>query len=169
METADQADRLEASLRAFLDLEAAIDAAGPWPLSEVFGTEPEAVWGPAELLAHVDEALRFWSGEVERALAAPASDEPFPLGRTPEDDTRLRLIARDRLLPIAELLDRVAADGGRVAARLRSLTGEEAARPVVRAGRGAMTVAELVEATITSHLDGHVAQLREIVAGRGAG
>jgi len=163
-----QADRLEASLRAFLGMEEALVAAGPWPLAEVFGTEPEAAWGPGELLAHVDEALRFWGGEVERALAEPPTHEPFPLGRTADDDTRVRLIGRDRCLPIPELLDRIAADGGRLAARMRSIEAAEAARAVTRAGRGAMTVADLLESTITGHLEGHVDQLREILAARGA-
>ena len=57
--------RLQAGVQALEELHEPIDAAGTWPLSAVFGAEPEASWGPSELLAHVAEMLRYWLGEIE--------------------------------------------------------------------------------------------------------
>ncbi len=49
----------------------------PWPLAKTFGTEPEAAWGPPELLAHVAEMLLFWLGELERVVEG-GTDGPVP-------------------------------------------------------------------------------------------
>ena len=41
-----------------------VEAGAPWPLAEHFGTEPEASWGPRELLAHVARDARLLARRV---------------------------------------------------------------------------------------------------------
>ena len=67
-----------------------------------------------------------------------------------------------------ELFARLGADGRRVAARMRELSDAEAARLGLHAVRGEFTVAGLFERFLTSHVEGHVDQLREILGARGA-
>jgi hypothetical protein len=163
----DQAARLEAAVNAILALQPRLFAAAPWPLAELYGTEAEASWGPPELLAHLDEMLPYWLGEVERILEAPAT-APVPFGRQPSDTIRIGIIGRDRTIPLRELLARLGADGARVAARMRGLSDAEAACVGLHPTRGEFTVAALLERMVTGHLEDHVTQLREILAARGA-
>src|SRR6266545_7485148 len=117
----DQARRLEAGSAAIAALRERLEAGAPWPLAGLFGTEAEASWGPPELLAHLEEMLPFWLGEVERIIDSDAASGPCPFGRVggADDVLRIGIIGRDRRVPLGELLARVEADGRRVAARMR--------------------------------------------------
>ena len=160
----DQAARLEAAVKAILDLREPLEAGAPWPLAEVYGTEAEASWGPPEVLAHVTEMLPFWIGEVERILDADPTAGPLPFGRISDDPIRIGLIGRDRQLPIRELLARLEADGQRVVRRMRQLSPAEIARSGVHPTQGELAVPGIFERFIVGHIDGHVTQLREILA-----
>lgn len=163
----DETQRLQVATDALLDLTPRIEAGAPWPLSPVFGAEPEASWGPLELLAHVEEFLPYWMGEIERVLAREGND-PAPFGRAIDDPLRTGVIGRDRTLPLRELTARIAADASRVAARLCELDEAEAGRAGVHPRRGQMTVRDMLEPFVVGHLEGHVTQLQEILAAAGA-
>lgn len=162
-----QAARLEAAVAAILGLRERVERAGPWPLAELYGTEAEASWGPPELMAHVDEMLPFWLGEVERILDGQGG-APAPFGRLATDPIRSGVIGRDRTVPLRELFARLEADGARVARRMRELSDREAARIGIHPVRGELTIEDLFERFVTGHLEDHVVQLREILDSRGA-
>ena len=162
-----QAARLDAAVNAILALRDRVEREGPWPLAELYGTEAEASWGPPELLAHLDEMLPFWLGQVELILDGDGV-APLPFGRVASDTLRTGVIGRDRALPLRELLARLESDGARFARRMRGLTDREAARSGTHSVRGEFTVEALLERFVTGHLEEHVAQLREILAARGA-
>ncbi len=161
-----QAARLEAAVDAILALRAPVEAAGPWPLAELYGTEAEASWCPPELLAHLDEMLPYWLGEAERILDGPAG-APVPFGRVASDAIRIGVIGRDRTVPLRELFARLAADGARVARRMRELTRADTGREGLHQTLGPISVEALFERFVTSHLEGHVTQLRDILDARG--
>jgi len=161
------ADRLEAAAVAVVDLSPAIEAGEPWPLTEVYGPGPESSWGPREVLAHVGEMLPFWLGEIELVLAesgrAGEGADPPSFGRTEQDPLRVEVIGRDRMFPARELVDRIDVEGARVARRLRGL--EPKASTVGRhVTRGDLTIAEMAERFLVTHVEGHVDQLKEILA-----
>ena len=155
------AERLERSAAGLVALADAFEAGAPWPVSDRFGAEPEAVWGPPETLAHVAEMLPFWTGELERVLAGP--DGPVPFGRVASDQLRIGIIERDRTLPGRELFARVSAGSERLAGRLRELDAAAAARRGRHPTLGEMTAAALVERFAVGHLEEHLAQLRELL------
>src|SRR3954471_17337334 len=95
----DPSARLAASRAAFIALAPRIRAGEPWPLAERFGAEPEASWGPREVLAHTAEMLPYWLGELERVVASDGA----AFGRTGTDPLRLGTIERDRTLPLSAL------------------------------------------------------------------
>lgn len=161
-----QIARLEAAAAEIVGMRGAVEAGAPWPLADVYGVEPEASWGPPELLAHVEEYLRYWMGEIERVLAGDGN-EPVAFGRIATDTVRLGIIGRDRSLPLRELFARIESDAARVAARLAELTDAEAERTGMHPTRGAMTVREMTEPFLVGHTEGHVTQLREILAAAG--
>jgi DinB superfamily len=153
--------------RAVTDLKgrrSAIEAGEPWPLSERFGTEPEASWGPRETLAHIAEMLPFWLGEIERILAG--SGEPAPFGRVATNELRIGVIERDRSLPLRELFGRIEADAGRLTRRLAELSPAEAERMGAHPARGNLTVAQSAERFVAAHLEEHVAQIAGILDAR---
>ena len=164
----DQARRLEDGVAAITALRGRLEAGAPWPLAELYGTEAEASWGPQELLAHIQEMLPFWLGEVERILDSDAAAGPFPFGRVggADDVLRIGIIGRDRRLPLRELLARVDTDGRRVAARLREISDADAERLGANPS-GPMSVATLLERFVVGHVEDHVVQLERILAEAG--
>jgi hypothetical protein len=157
------ADRLEAGAAAIGELAPRITAGEPWPLTEVYGPGPESAWGPREVLAHVSEMIPFWMGEIELVLDGPGA-EPPPFGRTEADPLRIEVIGRDRQFPARELLGRIAVESSRVARRFRELDEAQAARIGRHVTRGDLTVAEMAERFLVTHVEGHVLQLRETLA-----
>jgi hypothetical protein len=155
--------RLRPAEAELSDLAPAVEAGRPWPLSDNFGTEPEAHWGPPETLAHVAEMVPFWTGEIERILAGES--EPVPFGRVATNELRLGIIERDRSLPPRELFARIHSDTARLAARLEELTPAEAGRRGQHPRLGEMTVAEIVPRFLVGHLSEHVVQLRGALGG----
>jgi hypothetical protein len=76
----------------------------------------------------------------------------------------VQIIRRDRAFPGRELLGRIEAEGRRAASRFRALTGAEAGRVGRHVTRGNLTIPEIAERLIVGHIEGHVTQLRDIVA-----
>jgi hypothetical protein len=156
-------ERLRAGAAAMRSFGPAIEAGRPWPLHVIEeGPDPEAAWGPTEVLAHVAEMLPYWLGEVARIL--DGAPELVPFGRTAADRVRVLTIERDRTLPPNELFDRIDAAVERYARRLPELGPEDLARRGLHPSRGEMTVAEILERFAVDHAVGHVVQLRETLA-----
>lgn len=159
------ADRIAAVRRAYAELAPPVSAGEPWPLAEDYGTGPEASWGPREVLAHVEEMLPFWLGEMERVVDGSGT-APVPFGRTADDTLRLGVIDRDRSLPLRVLFARI--DAGLVAwaDRMATLSAAERSRIGVHPRLGEMPVPAILERFVLGHAEDHVAQLADILATR---
>jgi DinB family protein len=153
--------RIERAVESLASRQEAIEAGEPWPLSQRFGTEPEASWGPRETLAHVAEMLPYWLGEIERILAG--SGEPTPFGRVATNELRIGVIERDRSLPLRELFARIDADATRLTRRIRGLSLADAGRVGVHPRLGELTVQQAAERFVAGHLEEHVAQIGAIL------
>jgi len=160
----DLAGRLEQATEAMVELGAQLAAGEPWRPADVVGPGPESSWGPREVLAHVSEMIPYWMGEIELILDAGGGSEPPAFGRLEADELRIAIITRDRAFPARELLGRVEAEGRRVARRLRALGDADAAALGRHVSRGDLSVREIAERFIVSHIEGHVTQLRETLA-----
>ena len=126
---ADQIRRLETAAATLEALRPQVEAGAPWPLADAYGVEPEANWGPPEVLAHVEEYLRYWMGEIERVLERRWRDAATPFGRIATDDpSGSEIIGRDRTLPLREMFARIDGDATRIAKRLAELSEAEATR-----------------------------------------
>jgi DinB superfamily len=159
-------ERITAARRAYADLAPRVMAGEPWALAEDYGTGPEASWGPREVLAHVEEMLPFWLGEMEKVIDSDGS-APVPFGRTADDAVRIGIIERDRRLPLRVLFGRV--DDGLAAweARIPTMTDTESARIGVHPRLGEMPAPAIAERFVTGHAEDHIAQLNDILASRG--
>jgi hypothetical protein len=158
-------ERLAAARAAYAELAPRVTAGEPWPLADDYGTGPEASWGPREVLAHVEEMLPFWLGEMERIIDGPAPG-PTPFGRTADDPVRIGILVRDRSLPLRVLFGRI--DEGLAAweARLPTVTDAERARIGLHPRLGEMPSADILERFVVGHAEDHVSQLRDILAAR---
>lgn len=158
-------ERLATARRAYADLAPRVGAGDPWPLATDFGTGPEASWGPREVLAHVQEMLPFWLGEMERIVDGDGS-APVPFGRIADDALRLGVIERDRTLPLRVLFGRIDAGLAAWAERIPGMSEAEQARVGVHSRLGEMPAGAILERFITGHAEDHIAQLTEILAAR---
>ena len=136
----------------------------PWPLSATYGTEPEADWGPREVLAHVNEMLSYWTSELTQVVAGNESGGPVPFGRVASDPERLARIATDRERPAGELLDAIATNIEATTGFVDTLEPGALERVGEHPTRGEITVAASLDRFIASHLEDHVRQLRSILA-----
>jgi hypothetical protein len=164
----DLAGRLRDAGTALLGLRGALVAGEPWPLSAAYGTEPEADWGPREVLAHVNEMLGYWPVQLQGVLAGDPSTA-VPFGRVATDEERIRRIEVDRQRPVGELLDAIELSLPTAVAFVAGLTPSELDRRGGHPSRGELTVAQAIEPFLSGHLEGHVVQLREILARRAPG
>jgi hypothetical protein len=159
--------RLRDAGEAMLALRGPLVGGEPWPLSAAYGTEPEADWGPREVLAHVNEMLPYWTRQLEGVVAGDGR-APVPFGRTAEDPDRLRRIAEDRRRPAGELLDGIDAGLVTALAFLSERSDADLARVGLHPSRGELTVGDSLERFVVGHLEDHVGQLRTILASRPA-
>jgi hypothetical protein len=158
------ADRLDAAAAAMTALGPEVAAGEPWRLTETYGPGPESEWGPREVLAHVGEMIPYWLGEIEVIIDAGGDVPGF--GRLEDDPIRVAIIGRDRRFPGRELLGRIEAEARRAAARFRALTDAESSALGRHVTRGELSVADIAERLLVGHIEGHVTQLRELVAAR---
>lgn len=155
------------------ELGAAVAAGEPWPLMASYGPGPESEWGPREVLAHAGEMVPYWLGEIELIVdaavdpARAASGAPAPgFGRLEDDPIRVQIIGRDRRFPGRELIGRIDVEARRAAARFRELDGTASTYLGRHVTRGDLSVADIAERLVVGHLEGHVGQLRDLVAAR---
>jgi hypothetical protein len=164
---ADALARLAASRSAFAAIAPRVMAGGPWPLSEHFGTEPEASWGPREVLAHLVEMLPYWLGEFGRIVeAASAPGDAIPFGRQSGDPVRLAVLERDRTFPLDDLFERIDEGIARWQRRVARTTVTEGARIGLHPRLGEMTADGVRDRMIVVHLEDHLVQLEGILAHR---
>jgi hypothetical protein len=160
-------ERIAAARRAYAELAPRVMAGEPWPLAEDYGTGPEASWGPREVLAHVEEMLPFWLGEMERVIDGDGT-ATVPFGRIADDPVRIGIIDRDRSLPLRILFARIDAGLAGWAERLPTLTQSERERIGVHPRLGEMPAPAILERFVVGHAEDHIAQLTDILGTRTA-
>ena len=155
-------NRLEVAAVRLAAARGRVESGAPWPVGAVADGGREADWGPTEALAHVAEMLPYWLGEMERVIAGEdgrGGGGAAPFGRTASDPVRTLTIARDATLPVRELFDRISAAVERYRHRLPELADTEIARRGVHPTRGELSVPELLERFVVSHVEEHATQL----------
>jgi hypothetical protein len=148
-----QVERLRTSRDNLVRMRSRIELSPPVPEDLPRSRE----WVGREVLAHVDEMLPYWLGEIERVLAGQV--EPIPFGRAPSDLVRLLTIDRDRTLPVYELYARLDNQLERVVRRLLELDERQVARRGLHREQGEMTVKQIVDVMLSAHIEEHCKQL----------
>jgi len=114
-------------------------------------------WVDREILAHIDEMLPYWMGEIERVLVGAV--EPVPFGRDENDLIRILAVDRDRTLPVSELYGRLDNSLERTLRRLLELDERQVSRRGLHKRQGEMTVRQIVDNMLAGHIEEHCAQM----------
>jgi hypothetical protein len=122
-------------------------------------TEPDPEsgerWDRGQVLAHVAEMLPYWAEQAELIVAGRQTE----FGRVKSDPGRIGAIERDRREHPARLLARVEEGVAVVLALLERLDDRAMAATGHHQTLGDMTVAELIDRFLVSHLEEHADQL----------
>jgi hypothetical protein len=128
-------------------------------LSDGALTEPDPEsgerWDRGQVLAHVAEMLPYWAEQAELIVAGRQTE----FGRVKSDPGRIGAIERDRREHPARLLARVEEGVAVVLALLERLDDRALAATGHHQTLGDMTVAELIDRFLVSHLEEHADQL----------
>ncbi|HEV7811055.1 MAG TPA: hypothetical protein VGO64_10675 [Candidatus Limnocylindrales bacterium] len=158
----DLVTRLRSSGADLSALRQPLVAGEPWQLSDSYGTEPEATWGPRELLAHVEEMLTYWIDELRRVQAGDGT-AAVPFGRIASDASRLRRIDEARQHDVGRLLDDIRIGLDDAVSFADGLDDDDRTRLGTHPTRGELTIEASIERFLVTHLEDHVVQLREIL------
>jgi len=120
-------------------------------------------WDAGQAWAHVAEFVPYWQGEIERVLAGRGSG-PAPFGRTSEDPGRVGAIEAGRHEPPTEQMARLAGALMLLRTYLVGLSEAQWDARGLHTRRGEMTVAEIVDRFVVSHLEEHADQLEKLAA-----
>jgi hypothetical protein len=124
-------------------------------------TEPDPEsgerWDRGQVLAHVAEMLPYWAEQAELIVAGRQTE----FGRVKSDPGRIGAIERDRREHPARLLARVEEGVAVVLALLERLDDRAMAATGHHQTLGDMTVAELIDRFLVSHLEEHADQLAQ--------
>jgi hypothetical protein len=148
-----QVERMRTARDNLVRMRGRVELSAPPPA----GLPRRREWVGREILAHIDEMLPYWLGEIERVVAGPI--EPVPFGRQPEDLVRMLTIDRDRTLPIYELYARLDNSLERVLRRLLELDERQVARRGLHKEHGEMTVRQIVDVMLADHIEEHCEQM----------
>jgi hypothetical protein len=115
-------------------------------------------WEAGQVWAHLAEFPAYWLAQAQRVIAQP-THSPVPFGRVKTDAGRLEAIERDRHTDPQALLDRVRSSLAEVNDAVRSWDDETWRQRGIHPARGEMTVEQIIEKFIASHLEEHADQL----------
>jgi hypothetical protein len=123
-------------------------------------------WDAGQAWAHVAEFVPYWQGQIERVLAG-AAGEPALFGRTTEDPGRVGAIEAGRNEPPTEQMARLAGALMLLRTYLVGLSEAQWSARGLHERRGEMTVAEILDRFVVSHLEEHADQLEKLAADPG--
>lgn len=130
--------------------------------------DPDGVerWEAGQVWAHLAEFPAYWLDQARGVLASGGS-APVPFGRTKTDPARLLAIERERRTAPIELFERARAGIDDAAEVLRALPDTAWGRLGEHPTLGPMSVEQIMERFLVSHLEEHADQL-DLLAERAA-
>lgn len=151
-------ERLAAAERRLVDHTAADDSGLPPGLTD---PDPGATerWEAGQVWAHVAEFPGYWLEQIRQVIAHAAEEASPSFGRTRTDPGRLAAIERERHTDPRALLARVRDSLAEVTDTVRSLPDAAWTVRGLHPTRGDMSVADILERFVVSHLEEHADQL----------
>lgn len=148
-----QARRLEAVYAA---IAAAFEEPG---VLERLRSAPADEWSTMQILGHMVEMIPYWLSHCQAMIAA--QDGPVKVGRALDASERLAGVERGAAATPEGLLQALGQAVTRGSAAIQAMTPAEREQRGEHVRLGAVTVAQLIEMTIITHAEDHLAQIRQ--------
>lgn len=134
------------------------DLVRPLPRELLLWRPSPEVWSILDNLAHIEEFLPFWTGEIQAMLAQP----PQPWGRDQSHAGRLAAVRDTSTRDVAEVLANIRAEAASASRYLRSL--QDAQLDIEAASRNPRwaikPVSFVVDTLLVKHLADHRGQIQ---------
>jgi len=150
---AEQARRLEAVYTA---IAAAFDEPGG---VERLRNTPADEWSTMQILGHMVEMIPYWLSHCQAIIAA--QDESIKVGRALDAPERLEGVERGAAATPEALRQALGQAVTKGSAAIRAMSPAQREQRGDHVRLGAVTVAQLIEMTIITHAEDHLAQIRQ--------
>ena len=151
----DRISRIETAVQELVDTAQALP-------DQVLYAEPEpSEWPVMSILAHVVELMPYWAKQALEVSRRSADSQPF--GRTHDDPDRIGAVQQHGRDSLDGMLPRVRAACTEAVDLLRQIPPDGWARTARHANRGDMSVEQIVEQFLVSHVEDHLSQAREAI------
>lgn len=153
------ARRIEESIQSIQELAAEITHTVVELPEDALRWKPAAdVWSMAEILGHVQEAMPYWVGEIQRVVTNPGAE----WGRNHQNESRLAAVAATPRRSIRDLIAGVAETANAVVAVLGKLNDQDLQieSPSRNPRWGVKPMSFVLDHLIVSHLRGHRDQIK---------
>jgi uncharacterized damage-inducible protein DinB len=124
------------------------------PAEALYRAPMDGEWPVMSLLAHVAEILPYWAHQAEKIARAPG--EPF--GRLLDDPDRVGAVAQHSQDAVSTIVPRIRSGLADCLHTLRALPADGWQQAGLHPLRGTMTVEQVVDAFLVSHVEDHIAQ-----------
>ena len=124
------------------------------PADALYRAPMEGEWPVMSLLAHVAEILPYWAHQAENIVRAPG--EPF--GRMLDDPDRVGAVAQHGHDAVSTIVPRIRSGLADCVRTLRALPADGWQQAGLHPMRGMMTVEQVVDTFLVSHVEDHAAQ-----------
>jgi uncharacterized damage-inducible protein DinB len=152
----DRISRIETSVQQLVDTVEALP-------EQVLYAEPEpSEWPVMSILAHVVELMPYWAHQALEVSRRPADSQPF--GRTHDDADRIGAVQQHGHDSLDSMLPRIRSGCAEAVDTLRQIPPEGWARTARHANRGDMSVEQIVDQFLVSHVEEHLTQARAAIS-----
>ena len=130
---------------------------------KVLYAEPEPnEWPVMSILAHVVELMPYWAKQALEVSRRSQNGQPF--GRTHDDPDRIGAVQQHGRDSLDSMLPRVQAACSEAVDLLAQIPPDGWARTARHANRGDMTVEQIVDQFLVTHVEDHLAQARAAIS-----
>jgi hypothetical protein len=152
----DRISRIETSVQELIDTAEALPG-------QVLYAEPEpSEWPVMSILAHVVELMPYWAKQALEVSSRAEDGQPF--GRTHDDPDRIGAVQQHGRDSLDSMLPRVRSACTEAVQTLRQIPPDRWTRTARHANRGNMTVEQIVDQFLVSHVEEHLSQARAAIA-----
>jgi uncharacterized damage-inducible protein DinB len=154
--TDDRVSRIETAVQQLVDTAEALPP-------QVLYAEPEPnEWPVMSILAHVVELMPYWARQALEVSGRAQDSQPF--GRTHDDPDRIGAVQQHGRDSLDSMLPQVRAACTDAVDLLRQIPDDRWTRTARHANRGDMSVEQIVDQFLVTHVEEHLSQARAAIA-----
>ena len=153
-------ERLENSVQRLVETIEAL------PSEALYRAPAPGDWPVMSTLAHVVELMPYWSRQALDVARRTQAGQPF--GRTHDDPDRIGAIEQHGNDSLDRALQRIQSAKAEAVQLLHLIPADGWSKTARHATRGEMTVQEIVDRFLLSHVDEHLEQARAAIQAVGA-